>query len=221
MVVAKFHKGYMTRYNIMQVAKRMFYFNGFNQTTITEICELANVKKGTFTYYFKTKQDIIEEIYGELLMQCYSYTGNNLGNLSSVQKNVTSVFLYYLSIFRDEKTIKFHYEVLIKESVGEYIGHHVSRIYKKFNYEMNLGFTEKDIENAASADVGIRRELSLRLLKKKNFEPEYDEILDFISTINIFMGRVFKMDENLMLSYIEQAKVFQATHDYSKIRLLL
>ena len=35
------------------------------------------------------------------------------------------------------------------------------------------------------------------------------------------MGRVFKMDENLMRSAIEEAKEFIKKYDYSQIRLLV
>lgn len=222
MVNSRYPKGLETRNAIIAEAKKVFYEKGYYKATITEICQNTNILGGTFTYYFKKKTDITHELYGSLLSECYKFVEEHAGrDLSSIQKNVYSVFLYYLALLRDEKTIAFHYEILINESVSDYISEYVAQTYREFNNEMQLGFMEKEITTAGAADAGIRRELTLRLFRAKNFEITKEDSIDFAETINIYMGRVFKMDENLMRSAIEEAKEFIKKYDYSQIRLLV
>jgi len=47
---------------LINSAKTIFIEKGYDQTTVEEICTLAGVAKGTFFYYFETKQHIIYEM---------------------------------------------------------------------------------------------------------------------------------------------------------------
>ena len=67
----------------------------------------------------------------------------------------------------------------------------------------------------------IRRELSLVKLRENDFKVSDKDAVELAEDINVFMGRVFKMDENLMRSAIEEAKEFIKKYDYSQIRLLV
>ena len=57
-MVAKSKKGTLTKQNIINAAKQLFYENGYNKTGIQDIADYANVKLGTITYYFKKKDDM-------------------------------------------------------------------------------------------------------------------------------------------------------------------
>lgn len=222
MVNSRYPKGLETRNAIIAEAKKVFYEKGYYKATITEICQNTNILGGTFTYYFKKKTDITHELYGTLLSKCYEFVEEHSEReLSSIQKNVYSVFLYYLALFRDEKTVAFHYEILLNESVWAYMKNYVTQIYRDFNEEMQLGFTENEIKTTGAADVGIRRELSLEKLRENNFKVSVKDAVELAEDINVFMGRVFKMDENLMRGAIEEAKEFIQKYDYSQIRLLV
>ena len=222
MVASKSHRGYITRLKLINEAKKQFYQQGFKKTKMTEVCRAVDEKQGTFTYYFKTKEDLISQIYGELLMQCYSFVGSHaLKPYDVLQKNITAVFLYYLSILTDDNTIRFHYEVVDTRTVAAYIGNHVFRIHQKFNREYNLNLTSQEVSDVSAADLGMRRELTLELLQDNNFKLTHADKIDFISKINIFMGRVFTLDEYMVREYIKEAVAFEEEHDYSKIIFLV
>ena len=55
-------KGQEFRQHIVEVANRLFYQRGYNQTSFTDIAEAAEIPRGNFYYYFKTKDEILEAV---------------------------------------------------------------------------------------------------------------------------------------------------------------
>ncbi|MDX1344835.1 MAG: TetR/AcrR family transcriptional regulator, partial [Sedimenticolaceae bacterium] len=48
-----------TRLRIVQSANRLFYRQGYNRTSFTDIVEASGVPRGNIYYYFKTKEEIL------------------------------------------------------------------------------------------------------------------------------------------------------------------
>jgi len=57
-----YNKGTVTRTHIINTANNLFYHQGFNQTSFTDIAQSAGIPKGNFYHYFKTKEDILEDV---------------------------------------------------------------------------------------------------------------------------------------------------------------
>jgi AcrR family transcriptional regulator len=55
-------KGERNRQHIVAVANRLFYERGYNQTSFTDIADAAEIPRGNFYYYFKTKDDILAAV---------------------------------------------------------------------------------------------------------------------------------------------------------------
>ncbi len=47
---------------IIETANRLFEEKGFSKTTVSDITEKMNVAKGTFYYYFKSKNEVVDAI---------------------------------------------------------------------------------------------------------------------------------------------------------------
>ena len=56
------NKGAQNRLRIVESAQDLFYFQGFNHTSFTEIAEAAGVPRGNFYYYFKSKDEILRAV---------------------------------------------------------------------------------------------------------------------------------------------------------------
>ena len=54
----KMSKASTAAQNIQEAAQRLFSANGYDSTTIADICNLAGVSKTTFYYHFKSKEDL-------------------------------------------------------------------------------------------------------------------------------------------------------------------
>lgn len=55
-------KGQEFRQYIVEVANRLFYQRGYNQTSFTDIAAAAGIPRGNFYYYFKTKDEILDAV---------------------------------------------------------------------------------------------------------------------------------------------------------------
>lgn len=52
-------KSERTRQRIIESANRLFYHQGYHNTSFTDVVEAAGVPRGNIYYYFKTKQEIL------------------------------------------------------------------------------------------------------------------------------------------------------------------
>ncbi len=55
-------KGQAIQNRIVDAANRLFYRQGFNQTSFTDIADAAKIPRGNFYYYFRSKDEILEAI---------------------------------------------------------------------------------------------------------------------------------------------------------------
>jgi AcrR family transcriptional regulator len=58
-----------TKMLILSSARTLFSEKGYNETAVEEICALAGVAKGTFFYYFESKQNIVRYIMAAQLKE--------------------------------------------------------------------------------------------------------------------------------------------------------
>jgi TetR/AcrR family transcriptional regulator, fatty acid metabolism regulator protein len=56
----------LTRKKLLQTSKRLIIEKGFNNVSISNICEECSVAKGTFYVYFESKNDIVMELLDDL-----------------------------------------------------------------------------------------------------------------------------------------------------------
>lgn len=217
MSVASSKKGIQTRKTIIDTTKSLFYEKGYANTSIKDICELADVKPGTFTYYFSTKDDLVRELYESVFTRCYEHVDLYSGRaLMSLEKNTMVAFPYFYGILTDEKTRAFHYEILKKGSVGDYIYQAAFPISRLFLKEFNLSFSEKELQDIDMAENGLSRELVMDYLNN----PECRTIIDLVNTIYIFRARLFTIEEDIMKIFLYNAMEFERTYDHSHITLL-
>ena len=212
------NKGILTQQRILKTSKELFYNKGFSNTTVKEICNQSNVKLGTFTYYYSTKEALISDIYAEYLAKiysCISYVENR--KMNSLEKNTIASFVYYQILFNDDNNVKFHYDVLTKLSIFIVLGKNLRRFYSNFVREFNLDIDEKEITRIFSADFGIRREFILQFIENNLF----DSSLDLTITIYTMMGRLLKIDEKIIKEYINRGIEFIEKNDLTHIKLLV
>lgn len=60
-------KGEIRKQELIRIAYRMFVSRGYEHTSVDEIILEAGVAKGTCYYYFKSKEQMLEEVIGMML----------------------------------------------------------------------------------------------------------------------------------------------------------
>lgn len=72
----------------MNIAQDLFKEIGYNETSVSKIIEKANIAKGTFYHYFKSKDELLEAIVDETLNELIENAKTIVSNqeLSSIEK---------------------------------------------------------------------------------------------------------------------------------------
>ncbi|MBR5109750.1 MAG: TetR/AcrR family transcriptional regulator [Clostridia bacterium] len=60
-------KGEKRKRDLLQIAYRMFLSRGYEHTSVDEIIEEAGIAKGTYYYYFASKEQMLEDVIGMML----------------------------------------------------------------------------------------------------------------------------------------------------------
>jgi len=210
-------KGARTRRQIVEAAKGLFHQKGYAQTSVKDICAESRVKAGTLTYYFRTKYDLVREIYEEIFSRSYEFVEERLDReVNSLEKNALVAFIYFQALSADENTRRFHLEILEQGSVGDYIARIAFPVARQYIKDFKLGFTDRELNDINMADNGISRELFTDFLKN----PRGRSVQDMVNTIYIFRARLFTVDENIMKVYLYNGMEFSRTFDHAHIALL-
>ena len=96
-----------TKNEIMKISSDLFYSKGINETTISEITYLANIEKGTFYKYFKTKDDVINEYIKVYFENMHIQINEKINEYKTNKEKIIFIVKY---IFKSkEKDEKFTY----------------------------------------------------------------------------------------------------------------
>ena len=76
--------------HILEAAMDLFSERGFETTSVQDIAQTAGIAKGTVYLYFKSKEDLVQQVY----RYCYDMDIRACEEGVEEQKKVTSVLLY-------------------------------------------------------------------------------------------------------------------------------
>ncbi len=203
-MVAKSKKGTLTKQNIINAAKQLFYENGYNKTGIQDIADYANVKLGTITYYFKKKDDMISDIYNTFFMALYDY----VSEASEKDLNLYTKYCF---------TLVLYYEVLVKNVDN---GGRLS-ITKTLNRScldfLNKSYTDEDLDVIAMAEFGSRKELFINYYEREIEFGKDQMCFYFVKTL----FRLMDLDGDMIQNTINQAFEFLRSKNPEHIRFLV
>ncbi len=105
-----------TKMLILSSARTLFSEKGYDQTAVEEICALAGVAKGTFFYYFESKQYIVRYI---LSMQLEEYR-DKLREQMDTFKDAISRIEYFISALIEQSDIGTEPETYFKSGDADW-----------------------------------------------------------------------------------------------------
>ena len=204
-----YKNGSETKQNIEKSAKKLFYEYGYRKVSVSAICREADVKLGTFTYYFPKKEDLLRHIYTEYMNECRSCIDTLTDELDAPARHLHIVMLYYGNIYRDNNIIRFHRDILDLGSMNVIFSNSADLI-RSFS---SGGGMEKDsafYELAIVADNAVRRELNINFIdNEEHTMPNVKTLIHNIYSVN---ARLFGIEQQLMDSYLSAAYDFYTEH---------
>ncbi|MGM0603597.1 MAG: TetR/AcrR family transcriptional regulator [Bacillota bacterium] len=91
----------LTKEKIYSNAIKLIREKGFENISVSEICDKSDVSIGTFYYYFKTKQDILFEIYKKADNYFRNTVCEKLKSDNYLEK-VREYLFYYIKFVEDD-----------------------------------------------------------------------------------------------------------------------
>ncbi len=90
----------------MDIAEQLFLEKGYENTIVRDIVKKADVAQGTFYYYFKSKEDILDDItdkYINIIVECMEKISRE-EDINALEKLV-KIFQFSLSFRNDTRSI--------------------------------------------------------------------------------------------------------------------
>ncbi|WP_392886875.1 TetR/AcrR family transcriptional regulator [Eubacterium limosum] len=112
--------GIATKQKIIYYSKLLFYKNGFNKTTLKNICEAAEIPRTNLFHYFRDKTDIASFLTNDINNRFYGCVNQEIetrhygGDL--IQKGCTCIAAFFLSVMSDLKLNRFFSEIYLNHT---------------------------------------------------------------------------------------------------------
>lgn len=112
--MAEYSVGIATRNRIYNVAKRLFYEQGFRATSYAQISEAAEVNRGLIPYYFKGKANIAIAVYHDLIAEIDRAMADYWGEdgYSLPERGVIFEVLQFKLLTENPNVLRFYNEVM-------------------------------------------------------------------------------------------------------------
>jgi hypothetical protein len=216
--IKRYKKGIETRNNIINASKSLFYLQGYKNTTVQKIADLASVNLGLLSYYFKTKNNIIKIIFTDFLDNIDNLISNcNVSDENLIVFYMVKERIAYNIIFKNQNNLRFYKEIINNNIVMKIMEEYTLSNFIKINEVKNLKIDINHIKCYSALEVGG----SYNILKKYflgSIEISYDDM------VNILIGctpRLFGMDNDSIRSFIIESKKISESINYSSIKFLI
>lgn len=84
-------KGEKRKLDLLQIAYKMFITRGYENTSVDDIIGEAGIAKGTYYYYFESKEQMLEEVIGMMIEQETEAASGVLEADMSVPKKIVGI----------------------------------------------------------------------------------------------------------------------------------
>jgi AcrR family transcriptional regulator len=213
-----YEKGIQTRNHLYQISKTLFYEHGYENTKIKDIVTVADTPIGLFTYYFKTKDNVVHEIYSDYYQQIANcIDGLTIDGLdNSILRHATLSWIYFDHILNNKSNRRFYYEILKKASNYRIAGDFIRNTYRRYIEDYNLVISEREFDNLLYIDFGGRREYFLNYFEK----PLTDSVDELVFLLNGILPRMLGIDQHSVTTLIYKGLQIAKTINCENIHFL-
>lgn len=206
---------------LKNVAKELFYKQGYNDTTFVQLSNISGVNNGLITYYFKTKANLASQIFTVFIFDLRDELAKQLRNLCGDFELALSIAVETRIVFRlnisnknlskfiseyskvqystDYNEIKAQYYGMQKHLINPNISDEDMRLYEVCRRAINQALANAYSDKYTSASIEHLEEYSLKLLffmlglSKERTQQLIDESAELANKINITVEDAFNV----------------------------
>ena len=97
-------KGERRKRELLQIAYKLFLSRGYENTSVDEIIEVAGIAKGTYYYYFESKEQMLEDVIGMMIEAEAGRARQVLASQADVPQKIVGI-IASLRPAQDERSI--------------------------------------------------------------------------------------------------------------------
>jgi len=224
----KKHNKSLTREKIIKKASELFRSYGYNNMRITQISRCLKISPGNMTYYFPTKDSLVEYFYTTYFQKIEDWVINaNLPIEHGFSRRLYALCIQDINIMSDEAARRFHYELLWKPVLWNIIRQYS---YESFLLLYNIAAIRINPDQHkyyTESNVAMFQALDKMFIEEGNFSNEaiYNHTMlkqqartKLWEVYRVIPGQPatrMGVEESVKL-HVEELK----KHDFSKIKLL-
>jgi AcrR family transcriptional regulator len=176
--------------SIVESATKYFSKYGFHKTTMDEIAKNIHKAKGVLYYYFKSKEELFNEVLKQELshvkMKLSKITNSNIDSLAMIKKyfltrlKLLSTAVNYHETLKADFFEKYNFVKDVRSDFAEFEYNQLKLIFKNGNIEGYLDI--KNIESTVNAVMMLLNSIEIPLYLQNKY-PEYESTIDEIVTM--------------------------------------
>jgi len=191
------------RDNILKNSYKLFKKKGFKNTTTREIATSSQINKGLLHYYYNQKEDIVIEMYSDILNSLYSYVEKNYkGKVKGYAYLALLNILFYKTMTFTEESLNFLAEMMSSRELTKVKTEKYVDSYYKIIVDEKIPITRYQMLLALTVAVGAESELLLSIREGK-IKMTYEKLA---TTVNKIMFTMLKVGEIEIKKIDEEVK---------------
>lgn len=188
---------------ILDTCKKLFYRNGYENTTYEDICKAADIPPGTITYHFGSKRELAAIIDAEYERENKTYIEKMCGDrYSKTELMVIENYHMWKRIYEDENICRFLLDLSADKLPTASSIEAIRYFYQCVMEDQGIDIDDKELALIVSTQVGMSDGI-LNAMEHSEFDYTYEESAEF--GIRFFM-RQLGMDDETIKKYIERGK---------------
>lgn len=144
---------------IITIATKLFSERGFEKTPLSAVCEVANVSKGLIFHHFKSKDELLREIFKKTTETIIEINNFNDVNQTAKEKLKELLNSFFSQLEKDKLFFQFNLNMIVQPSTKELLK---ELIQERSDFILNSTrkiFDEIDAENSLAKSFMFISEL--------------------------------------------------------------
>lgn len=204
-----------TKELIISTAKKLFYNDGFHQTTARVLAKECGLVHSNLFYHFDSMNDIAFQIMKEFVEASRKIVVDLSSNLTPIELYIsyTIVDIYYM--YYDQKFANLCYEIpnILSDAIYE---NAANEIFPELNKTLNINdphqiYAYLDMQAVISTQIK-----TLSIVKEKNLPLNIFQVTEYILQLK---KRIWDIDEEAFHAAKKRAETLVKKVDYSKLNI--